>query len=110
MKDTIIIGFTLGGFMMENATNEMVMPTNYVDMTETDMAYAGSFSWNKFWKGVMIAGFAIAVVAGVGGIGALALGAATATVGGFATAAAVGGTIGLIGLMGYSDTAGPNQG
>ena len=95
---------------MENATSKMVMPANYVDMTTTDMAYAGSFSWNKFWKGVMIAGFAIAIASGVGGIAAMGLGAAAATTGMFATAAGVTGVVGLVGLMGYSQTAGPNQG
>ncbi len=94
---------------MENATSKMVMPTNYVDMTTTDMAYTGSFSWNKFWKGVMIAGFALAVVTGVGGIAAIGIGASVSvgTITGIAGTAFV---AGLGGLMGYSETAGPNQG
>ncbi len=95
---------------MENATSKMVMPTDYVDMTEADMAYTGSFSWNKFWKGVMIAGFAIAVASGVGGIIAIGAGATTATVGVFATVAGAAAVVGFVGLMGYSDTASPNQG
>ncbi len=95
---------------MENATSKMVMPTDYVDMTAADMAYTGSFSWNKFWKGVMIAGFAIAIASGVGGIIALGVGATTATVGVFATVAGAAAVVGFAGLMGYSDTASPNQG
>ncbi len=95
---------------MENATSKMVMPTDYVDMTSADMAYAGSFSWNKFWKGVMIAGFAIAIASGIGGIAAVGLGATAATTGVFATVAGSTGVVGLVGLMGYSDTSSPNQG
>jgi len=30
---------------MENATHGMKMPTNYVDMSETDMQYDGGWSW-----------------------------------------------------------------
>ena len=84
---------------MENATHGMRLPTNYVDMSETDMQFDGGWSWNKFFVGVAIAG------AIIGGAGLLTLGAGIVV---FSTTAMLAGTIGIgAGLgLGVAGTAG----
>ena len=47
---------------MENVTHGMKLPTNYVDMNETDMQFDGSWSWKKFWTGMAIASLVVAAV------------------------------------------------
>jgi len=47
---------------MTYATKEMTMPSNYVDMNETDMQFDGSWSWKKFWTGMAIASLVVAAV------------------------------------------------
>ena len=81
---------------MAYATKTMKMPTKYVDMTAAELEYAGSFSWRKFWTGVMIAGFALALATGVGGV--LATGALSTALG---TTAGISTVAGVVGLTGY---------
>ena len=47
---------------MTYATKEMTMPSNYVDMNETEMQFDGSWSWKKFWTGMTIASLVVAAV------------------------------------------------
>lgn len=82
---------------MTYATETMKMPTKYVDMTTAELEYTGSFSWNKFWTGVMIAGFALALVAGGGGV--LATGALATALG---TTCGISTVAGVVGLTGFS--------
>ncbi len=82
---------------MAYATKTMKMPTKYVDMTAAELEYAGSFSWRKFWTGVMIAGFALALATGVGGV--LATGALSTALG---TTAGISFVAGVVGLTGFS--------
>jgi Na+(H+)/acetate symporter ActP len=82
---------------MAYVAKKMVMPTNYVDMTTKDLEYEGSFSWRKFWTGVMVAGFALALATGVGGV--LATGALATALG---TTAGVSMVAGVVGLTGFS--------
>ena len=82
---------------MAYATKTMKMPTKYVDMTAAELEYAGSFSWRKFWTGVMIAGFALALATGVGGV--LATGALATALG---TTAGISTVAGVVGLAGFS--------
>ncbi len=78
---------------MAYATKTMKMPTKYVDMTAAELEYAGSFSWRKFWTGVMIAGFALALATDVGGV--LATGALATALGTTAGLSTVAGVVGL---------------
>ena len=87
----------IGGLRMNNAAYAMKMPTNYVEMTSTDLEYDGSWSWNKFFSTAAIAG---AIVAGIGaailtgGAAAFILGGGALYTGTAATTAmAVGGCI-----------------
>jgi hypothetical protein len=82
---------------MAYVAKKMVMPTNYVDMTTKDLEYEGSFSWRKFWTGVMVAGFALSLVAG--GAGVLATGALATALG---TTCGISFVAGVVGLTGYS--------
>ncbi len=55
------------------ATNGLKMPTNYVDMSESEMEFDGGWSWSKFFAVVGIVGAAI-IGCGVAGalVGAIA--------------------------------------
>jgi len=41
---------------MAYSTDGMRMPTNYVDMSATDMQFDGSWSWGKFWNAMVVGG------------------------------------------------------
>ena len=49
---------------MAYSTDGMRMPTNYVDMSATDMQFDGSWSWGKFWNAMAFVGAAVMVVGG----------------------------------------------
>ena len=92
---------TIGGTNMENATHGMRLPTNYVDMSETDMQFDGGWSWKKFFVGVAIVGGIVAL----GGIGVAIGGLAAVNMAVFAggmTALGAGGLVGTAGGIGYS--------
>ena len=55
----------IGGLRMNNVAYAMKMPTNYVEMTSTDLEYDGGWSWNKIFYTAAIVG---AVVAGIGAV------------------------------------------
>ena len=80
---------------MMNATKGMRMPANYVDMSESEMEFDGSWSWGKFWAGVAIAGLALAVVGGIGMFAAAAVSITAASVFGTGVAMAVVGDIAM---------------
>ncbi len=65
---------------MAYSTDGMRMPTNYVDMSATDMQFDGSWSWGKFWNAMAFVGAAV-MVAGIVTL-ALATGGAAMVVGG----------------------------
>ena len=82
---------------MNNATYTMRMPSNYVEMSSSEMEYDGGWSWNKAFFTAAIVG---AVIAGVGAIvltgGAAAFvmaGGATCTLAGPSTAMGIGAAI-----------------
>ena len=80
---------------MNNAAYAMKMPTSYVDMSESEMQFDGSWSWGKFWAGVAIAGLALAVVGGVGMFAAAAVSITAASIFGTGVAMAVVGDIAM---------------
>ena len=80
---------------MTYATNGLKMPTNYVDMSESEMEFDGSWSWGKFWAGVAIAGLALAVVGGIGMFAAAAVSITAASIFGTGVAMAVVGDIAM---------------
>ena len=41
---------------MHTASNEMKMPSNYVDMSESELEYSGGFSWKKTLEYVALVG------------------------------------------------------
>ena len=47
---------------MRIASNEMKMPSNYVDMSESEMEYSGGFNWKKTLEYAALVG----VIAGFG--------------------------------------------
>ena len=79
---------------------DMRMPTNYVDMTASDLEFGGAWSWKKFWTGVMIVGLSVAVATGIGA--ALAVGLTATVLGCIAGTSAVIGIGGLCGSMATS--------
>jgi len=86
---------------MDNATHGMKLPTNYVDMSETDMQFDGGWSWKKFFVGVAIVGGIVAL----GGIGVAIGGLAAVNMAVFAggmTALGAGGLVATAGGIGYS--------
>ena len=91
---------------MTYATKEMTMPSNYVDMNETDMQFDGSWSWKKFFVGMAIAGVALCALGAGTFFVASALVASTAmTVGGVALTAGFGFTLaGVTGSAAISET------
>ncbi len=86
---------------MNNAAYAMKMPTNYVEMTSTDLEYDGGWSWKKFFVGVAIVGGIVAL----GGIGVAIGGLAAVNMAVFAggmTALGAGGLVATFGGIGYS--------
>ena len=80
---------------MTYATNGLKMPTNYVDMSESEMQFDGSWSWGKFWAGVAIVGLALAVGGGIGMFAAAAVSTTAASIFGTGVAMAVVGDIAM---------------
>ena len=102
---------------MDNATFDMKMPTNYVDMSAAEMEFDGGWSWKTFFTAVAIVG-AVAIGAGAGlllagSIVGLAGGAAASglvAAGGITLAAgAAVGAIGFFSIPGNS-ASGPDEG
>ena len=77
------------------ATDGLKMPANYVDMSESEMQFDGSWSWGKFWAGVAIAGVALAVVGGIGMFAAATVSITAASIFGTGVAMAVVGDIAM---------------
>ncbi|MBR4203379.1 MAG: hypothetical protein IKQ93_07390 [Candidatus Methanomethylophilaceae archaeon] len=102
---------------MDNATSEMKMPTNYVDMSAAEIEFDGGWSWKTFFTAVAIVG-AVAIAGGAGlllagSIVGLAGGAVASTLvaaGGITMAAGTAvGAIGYFNIPGNS-VSGPDEG
>lgn len=96
---------------MTYATEGLKMPTNYVDMSSTEMEFDGGWSWKKFFVGVAIVGAFIAL-GGIGGVvggliagsGAFVFGSGLAVAGGFGVA-----LVGCFGMAACNETSDNSQ-
>ncbi|MBE6522345.1 MAG: hypothetical protein E7Z62_04365 [Thermoplasmata archaeon] len=84
---------------MENATHEMKMPTNYVDMSESEMEFDGGWSWGKFFATVAIVGVAIACC-GVAGVLVGAMAGSMALIAGSGAVLGIGSIVAAVGGVG----------
>ena len=84
---------------MTYADKGMKMPTNYVDMSESEMEFDGGWSWGKFFAAVAIVGAAIACC-GVAGVLVGAIAGSTALIAGSGVAVGIGSAIAAAGGIG----------
>lgn len=58
---------------MNDADCEMIMPTHYVDMSQTELKYDGGWNWGKFLTISAIAGLGIIALGGAGAVSGVVL-------------------------------------